>query len=341
MNQEAIIEALTSHLNSLEATVSALIIITLATAWAGIQRKDPIEIFSTEVRRKDAAAVLSVIYIISNIMIAFLFWRIGDLILLLEKDTYVEGLSVVATHRWILNPYALFEDSVISQIVASVGFGLLIVVWWMGFTSLYALRDNKNGPTRHVFDAVFLIIGLLSMLCVQRVYLIVLYDLNMLPIKMRETLSHAFIYRSVATFCGIVLGSLYFSFVNLIDNQVKRQNSAIDFDSLSKSTALFNKDCDEVEVRGLPFFLSGWNGRFHASTKLLNGRAIWVRPAHIYAFWFPKTIAGSSIWFDGEKWVLQRDMDPDTKVFQQSEHSNQSPVGSWKGSMEVHEVRKA
>ena len=340
MDQQAIVDALGDHLNSLEAIVGALIIITLATAWAGIQRKDPIEIFSTEVRRKDATSVLSLIYIFSNIMIAFLFWRVGDLMLLLDSNTYVEGFSVVATHKWVLNPYALFVDSPISQMVASIGFGLLILVWWMGFTSLYALEDNKRTRSPRLADAVYLSIGLFSMLCVARVYWIVSSDLSALPSELQEAVNNAEGYRSIATFCGIGLGGLYFSLVNVIGNHIKREKGMYDFDSSLKSSAPFDKSCDQVELKGLPFLLSGWNGIFHASLEHRNGRPIWVRPAHIYAPWFPLTIIGASIWFDSEKWILQRDGDSDDKTFGESDHSNQKPTGPWKGKLEVHVIEK-
>ncbi len=70
-----------------------------------------------------------------------------------------------------------------------------------------------------------------------------------------------------------------------------------------------------IEMRGLEFWLSGWNGRFtldpkFATYKRVKGTLfkypVYVLPWHWYRWWFPYGIAGTFIAFVQGAWRLFR-----------------------------------
>ena len=89
-----------------------------------------------------------------------------------------------------------------------------------------------------------------------------------------------------------------------------------------------------LRLSGLPIHLSGWNGEYRlvssygsGGADLRNGRPTWRREPHTHLF---VSILGVSVWFNGVRWVLQRDGDPDEGPFALlSCHANRTPLGPW------------
>lgn len=144
MNQEVIIDSIKNHLDSIETYVDWVILLAVAIAWAGIRRETEIEVLGAKFNRRHAFFAVAALYLIANVAFLILALRIGDLIALLDREHAVEGITTLATHAWVLNPFGYFGKSGIARLHAGEGFGLLIATWWLCNGSLYHLWMKRK-----------------------------------------------------------------------------------------------------------------------------------------------------------------------------------------------------
>jgi len=222
MDQDVIVDALGKHLDMIEAYVSAITILAVASAWAGIQRSREIEIFGTKFDRRHAFWAVAALYLICNMAILILFLRVGDLVKLLDSAHVVKGISTLATHSWVLNPFSYFGASGIPRFHSAEGYGLLIATWWLCNASLSTLMDDKRNRTAKLLLGLFLTIGLGSMLAMNRVYEIVLDSLRLSAPNLYDAALSTALERSVGSAIGIVVGCLIFVAANRLQARLQR-----------------------------------------------------------------------------------------------------------------------
>lgn len=172
MDPKIIINNIATHLNLLESLVNTVIILSLAIVWAGIKRKQHIELLGNTFDRRHAFFIVAGFYLVINISVLLIFLRTGDLILLLkDKDSLITGITQFSTHRWLLNPYSYFSTNKLTCVqfaYSSLGLGMLILVWWICTASLYSLMDDKNNVTAQILIGLFVAIGICSVFTIYR-----------------------------------------------------------------------------------------------------------------------------------------------------------------------------
>lgn len=214
MDQDVIVEAVGKHLDTIETYVNAIVILAVAAAWAGIRRSREIEAFGTKFDRRDAFWALAVLYLVGNMAILILFLRVGDLVVLLDPPHVVKGITTLATHSWVLNPFSYFGASGVARFHSAEGYGLLIATWWLCNASLSTLMDDKRNRAAQLLLGVFLAIGLGSMLAMNRVYFVVLDSLRASAPALYAAASNTVVERGVGSALGIVVGGLIFVAAN-------------------------------------------------------------------------------------------------------------------------------
>jgi hypothetical protein len=210
MDQNVIINSLEKHLDFAASIFNWAIPLSIAVAWAGIQRKKEIEAWQLKFSRKHAYFAVSALFLIANLAVLIVFLRVGDLLSLLDNDNFMKGLTTVATHSWFLNPFGYFGGSFIARLHSCEGFGLLIVTWWLCYSSLSTLVDDYSNKRVMFLLIVFLFIGLASMQAIQRIYGIVLLRTATLNSDYYAALLSTAAERSVAILLSIIVGSLTF-----------------------------------------------------------------------------------------------------------------------------------
>ncbi len=223
MDQKAVIDAIPKHLDAMEKIVAWIILFAIAVAWAGIQRKRRLELLGVEFERTTGFYVSSVAYLMANTMILIYFLRIGDVVRLLEKDKIEEGVSKLATHSWLLNPFAFFGNGFVSEAHAAEGYGLLIAAWWLCHTSLFMLIEDKRLRVAQTLLYFFLAVGIASMFAIYRVYGIVLSQLSAYnKDALYESIAGTATERFIGVFIGIIVGVLIFSAANYTQHRFPR-----------------------------------------------------------------------------------------------------------------------
>src|SRR4051812_47750057 len=108
--QAQIVASISAQLDLLETLFNWAILAAIATAWAGLQPGSAIKIFGHSFDRRWAYLVAATAYFFVLAASTILFLRIGDLLALLHADRLAEGLTVLFTHHWLLNPFTHFGD---------------------------------------------------------------------------------------------------------------------------------------------------------------------------------------------------------------------------------------
>ena len=122
---------------------------------------------------------------------------------MIDDQTFPVAVTKLATHKWLANPFSFFGEAPLANIYASSGFGLLIILWWIGNASLYSLSDDPFSLIGTFVQGVFLAIGLASMLAIQRVMPVVLRRIETLSPSLHAEVVATIPYRSAMTFAGI------------------------------------------------------------------------------------------------------------------------------------------
>jgi len=211
MDQDVLVSAIANQLDGLSALISTTVGLALIAAWTGLQGEEKVSVFSLSVKREHAFYILGASFITANTTAIIYFLRLADIIGEIDDAHLLEALTTLGTNAWPYNPFAYFGDSTFSLLHSSFGFGLLIVIWWIGFTALSLL---VNYPTRvaaeRVLMSVFLLVGLASMVAIQIVYSEVWIRLSETGASFPINLKTNWLVRSAFTFAGIGAGGLLF-----------------------------------------------------------------------------------------------------------------------------------
>jgi hypothetical protein len=214
MDQKELGDSLGKHLDAVADITYWALLLAVIFLWAGVANQDPIKALGMDIARKQALFVACGFYLVANLFIFIHFLRIGDILHRVDDATLPVALTKLCTHKWVANPFAFFGDTVSAKIHGGCGFGLLIVVWWIGNASLYSLADNVFSLLGVLLQGVFLGVGLASMWAIQRVLPIVLKRLETIDAKLQAEVKSTIPYRAALTFAGIGVGVMIAFVVN-------------------------------------------------------------------------------------------------------------------------------
>lgn len=168
MNQAAVLESIPKHLDALKSTVGWATGMAFIVGWAGLTGEDPVRAFGTEVCREDAFVVAALFFVFMNVKIFDLLFRLSELPFLLDNATLRQGLSAIALHPFVANPFSYFgSGNCIAKITGAKGVSLLILLWWGANVSLLTLVPPFLG---WVFFFILLAAGIASLLVVYWFY---------------------------------------------------------------------------------------------------------------------------------------------------------------------------
>jgi len=210
MDQDVIIKSLEKHLDFVASIFNWAIALSIAVAWAGIQKKEEIEAWKLKFSRRHAYYAVCALFLVANISVLIVFLRIGDLLNLLDDKNFLKGLTTIMTHSWILNPFAYFGNSFMARLHSCEGYGLLIVTWWLCYSCLSTLVDDYKGRRVRLLLGIFLLVGLTSMQAIQWIYGIIVMRTASLDPEYHMALMSTATERFLAIFLSIVVGSLTF-----------------------------------------------------------------------------------------------------------------------------------
>ena len=209
MNQDDVIDSLEKHLDLLSALIRWALLFAVVFWWAGVDRHDVVEAFGMKIQRQQALWVAVVTYIIVNLAVLDSLLRIGDLFQLVDSQNMPKAISRVALHPWTLNPFSYFGSGFVARFHSAKGFGALIVVWWVGNSSIYSFTDAPNSLLALLLQGAFLVVGLSSMAAINRVYAIVLSRTKRHHSKIHDQLKATRAERNLCAFAGIGIGAAF------------------------------------------------------------------------------------------------------------------------------------
>jgi hypothetical protein len=238
IHQPIVIDSIKDNMDMLESMFGWGILVALAIGWAGIIKQGDIEIIGVKVKRKYAFYLVATLYLAVNFALIILFVRLGELLLLLDNANFIDGLSKVTVHTWLLNPYSFFGYSIMSRSFSSLGYGLLIFCWWICYTSLFLLRDGQETITTKTLPILFLVLGLLALIVIDRNYSIISLRLANVNPEFHNALIATRTERTIVGLVGIGLGVSFFIFSVNMQSRLAVKPSSKAVKSLSKKDDL-------------------------------------------------------------------------------------------------------
>lgn len=212
MDQDLMVAAIGNQLDALSSLISTTIGLALLAGWAGLQGSAKVSILSLSVKREHAFYLLGACFIVVNVSGIIYFLRLADMLALVDNDHLVQALTVLGTNAWPYNPFAYFGPSTSSMLHSGFGFGLLIVVWWIGYTALSLLIDYRTRKLPELLVMYgFMALGLLSMGTIQYVFWVVLRRFGEAGKAFPIDLGMNGTLRSAFTIAGIAVGGLIFT----------------------------------------------------------------------------------------------------------------------------------
>jgi len=166
VDQDVLADAVSAQLDALDSLVTATVGLALLAAVAATQAPAIYELFSLKLSRDLAFAVLVSVFTATNFAALLYFLRISALVAMCDTPHLPKLLTKLFTHKWIFNPYSDFGGG-LARFHSSIGFGALIVMWWIGYTTLLLVSDNQI-ILRYAAMGPYLAIGFFSVAVISR-----------------------------------------------------------------------------------------------------------------------------------------------------------------------------
>ena len=212
MDTDVVEDAISSHLTLLQDLFTWALILAVAVAWAGLRRDNEISVGALKVERKLSFYVVAFLYLSVTLVGLIVLWRLEALLKILPDAKFVSGYTRLATHEWVMNPFAYLGTSGAANKSAMWGTGILIVGWWVCLASVYSLRGGNRELKSLLFPMLFLFYaaGLYSLWSIYQIYILNLDRLQALQPELFDGLKQTRGARWVVIFAAVPIGILVF-----------------------------------------------------------------------------------------------------------------------------------
>jgi len=206
--QDQLVAAISDHMDAVAKVVNWSIVLATVFWWAGVQGEAVIETQGLTIKREHALFVACGFFVFVNFYALDVFYRIGEILRNTEDQRFKEAATNLALHPWFANPFAFFDRSRISALMTGKGYGLLIIAWWYGNSSMLALTSDQFAPLALLMQGVFLAVGFASMGTIQRVQSIVYRRFAEIEPEVGSALKRVAPIRFLMTILGIGIGGI-------------------------------------------------------------------------------------------------------------------------------------
>jgi hypothetical protein len=207
MNPEALLEAIGKNMDVLESITEWAFFFSLAVGWAGLQGKDVTGLGMT-FSRKQAFRAACCIYVAASLVVLFMLWRLGSLLIMIDDNSLPKAITRLATHSWLMNPFSFFGSH---PFYNSLGYGCLIFLWWVCTAALSALTDRLLARANVALLTFFLAVGVMVVRAVNRVGHIIQCRSPTIWAAFHDSFYPASNGRVIAPLVGAILGILAFA----------------------------------------------------------------------------------------------------------------------------------
>ena len=250
MDETTFLNSIEKHLDSLESSFNWSLLLVLAAMWYGLQKTEINQILdlgTLKVPVRYSSLILGLILTFFHFYITLSFFRLLNLIEMLplpiranaesdnqedkeqfEKDFSIneKAFSRLLLHKWPMNPYSFFGGSTLSMIYNSIGYFVIILSWFSGFTAIYIIAPKLSLISLSVLIFYFLAV-VLQLYSICKVYLRIMGYISILnfiindtfslrwfyglgELMLSESLRRHFTIRVVLSFFSFLVGALLF-----------------------------------------------------------------------------------------------------------------------------------
>jgi hypothetical protein len=210
VDQDSLLDAIGSHMDSLQSIFSWGAALAVGLYWTALRGDQELEFAGLKFGRRDAFYVAAVLYLAATVVVLLLLGRLLALLALLDDGHFLQGYTVLAVHPWVLNPFAYLGESVAAETSARWSIGVLIATWWLSITSIALLYHRRPGWRSLLVPALFYVAGLVTLWVLFKLYSLNLSRLQSIAPSVYSGLKATAADRWAAIYTGTSVGVSFF-----------------------------------------------------------------------------------------------------------------------------------
>ena len=184
-----LLDLLKKNLDSLERATLWVFLTLLIIFFSNIRKESEFEIANIKIDKKHSGIVLYGLLCCLNFQVLHLVQNVSYILGCVSNKSL--ACLVLKLHPWIFNPFSETEN-ITGHISNNLGFLLLLILWWFGFSIAEGLFVKKSSKIEVVGTIMFGIYLVLGTLCLIHIIEII-YNYNFRKIKIIYTLLGAII----------------------------------------------------------------------------------------------------------------------------------------------------
>jgi hypothetical protein len=173
MDGSSLVDAITKHMDMLATFQGLIFTATIASGYMVFSRGKELDLKVIKVAKDDAALFVAVLLV--GAMTSFIVGtaRLYALLEMVPDSHILTAFTRIATHQWLLNPYAYFGDTLIGIMIPSPSLLGLTIAWGAGLITASFLR-GRYGRLEFAFSAIYVALGLVSIATTHDVFSLLL-----------------------------------------------------------------------------------------------------------------------------------------------------------------------
>jgi hypothetical protein len=187
VDEKTILENISKHMDLLASLQNLILSTAVAAIYMACTRGNELDLKIIKVTKGNAALFLVTLFLTLMTAIFLILVRLYGLLDLLETSRIPDAFTKIATHPWLLNPFAYFGDSLFYRLISAISLLGLVVAWWMSFIATGSLR-GKYPRFEFFFGTAFFALSVVTFIAIQQVYFLLIEKMNLVNPVLAKTL---------------------------------------------------------------------------------------------------------------------------------------------------------
>jgi hypothetical protein len=172
MSEQLVVEAVRRHLDEIASFVNWALVLALPIVWMAVRRKQTYEVLKIEFTAKQAYCIVTVLFLVINLVVVVLFFRLRDLLASVPERKVADVVTVLVSHQWVLNPFSHVSVGGLGWLYGIGGFFGLMIVWSICFASIVLIQIviGEDSRVAWLLRVLFGVLGLSTAAVIQGIY---------------------------------------------------------------------------------------------------------------------------------------------------------------------------
>lgn len=224
MDNETLLESISQHMDQLSSFHGWMLATAISAIYMIVKRRDELEVVGIKLTKEDTSIALSALFLLAAGGIFIVLVRLYRLLEMLPDDQISAAFTRMATHSWLLNPFAYFGDSIVYRFISLLSLLGLVIAWWIGLASL-SLLSGKLQRVEYAFVSTFVAVSGLTLITVQQIYFLLIDRMKQVSPELAAGLESVKDSRlSLITWASVIALIISLAVIGMIDEGRKAKD---------------------------------------------------------------------------------------------------------------------